>query len=307
MGVKFEKDLFEKLATFFPKFKILSEKEIISNYGNDITGIDILLFNDLKPKDLGKKIYIHIFIQCKWINKTISIRDVNHFIQCYNQIIKMKDLNESDSYILYCSKLGLSKPSKDAFNKINNSFDIYENNMDNCITNIIKQISTILNVKPKIKNSNIEYKEDIIPISKSNENNMYKIIEFEKPTIRNNSEIKSKLLKISSELYLFLINIKNYLQNNGFSHNDRMGLHVEVLNNKDEPLHLFLERVNVLEGREINVKNDNNYDVVGRALVLKLGNLEGYNKIAKITIAYFEEDGKALKALDIVKDFIKNI
>jgi hypothetical protein len=40
--------------------------------------------------------------------------------------------------------------------------------------------------------------------------------------------------------------------------------------------------------RCIDVKNPDNYDIVGRAVALMLGDLEGYNKDPKITIAFLE-------------------
>ena len=128
-------------------------------------------------------------------------------------------------------------------------------------------------------------------------------VEYDDPLQRNVGECKSKLLKPGSELYNYITKLKNVLRQNGFLHLDRMGLHSEVLNDNNESLETFLSRVQILENREIDVKNADNYDVVGRAVALMLGDLDGYNKDAKITIAYFDGD----KATDALKCILDNI
>jgi hypothetical protein len=91
-------------------------------------------------------------------------------------------------------------------------------------------------------------------------------VEFNNPDRRDKNEKKSKLLRPDSELYVHLMKLKEQLKLGGFDHNDRMGLHSEVLNNDNESLETFLSRVKSLEGREIDHKNPANYKVVGRAV-----------------------------------------
>ena len=75
------------------------------------------------------------------------------------------------------------------------------------------------------------------------------------------------------------------------------------MNNRDEPLETYLYRVAALEGRRYNIKDKNNYDVVGRAVVFLLGELEGYEKDAKVTISFLEDDNRE-EALKIIYDAI---
>lgn len=128
-------------------------------------------------------------------------------------------------------------------------------------------------------------------------------VEYNDYKQRNKGEKKSKLLKPDSKLYNYIIKLKEILCQNGFVHQDRMGLHSEVLNDGKETLETFLERVKMLEGREIDVKNPKNYSVIGRAIVLLLGDLDGYNKDAHITIAFFNDD----KTLEAYKYIIYHI
>jgi hypothetical protein len=129
-------------------------------------------------------------------------------------------------------------------------------------------------------------------------------LEYEEPEIRNENEMKSKLLKIGSELYIHLTKLRNLLDRKGFKHTGyNMGLHTEVLNNRDESLETYLYRVAALEGRRYNIKDKNNYDVVGRAVVFLLGELEGYEKDAKVTISFLEDDNRE-EALKIIYDAI---
>ena len=136
--------------------------------------------------------------------------------------------------------------------------------------------------------------------------NIYLLVEYDEPTKRNVGEFKSKLLKPGSELFNFLTKLKTNLRSKGFHHQDRMGLHTEVLNSSDESLEVFLDRVKVLEGKKIDIKDHNNYDIVGRAICIMLGDLEGYNKDAKITIAYLP-DVNLNDVLKVIYEYIDSI
>jgi hypothetical protein len=131
----------------------------------------------------------------------------------------------------------------------------------------------------------------------------YLKLEFNEPNIRCIGEKKSKLLLVGSELYNYISNLKKILRDNGFNHDNRMDLHIEVLNNDTESVDDFLNRIKKLEGKLINIYEPNNYIIVGRAVGLKIAKLEGYNKEAKITIAFFDND----KQYDAILCILQNI
>jgi hypothetical protein len=129
-------------------------------------------------------------------------------------------------------------------------------------------------------------------------------LEFEDPEIRNTNEKKSKLLKIGSDLHIHLLRMRNLLDKNGYNHDGHsIGLHTEVLNrNGNETLETFLVRVASLEGRRFNIKDINNYDIIGRAIVFLVGELDGYLRDAHITISYLpSKDPK--EALQIIYNY----
>jgi hypothetical protein len=133
----------------------------------------------------------------------------------------------------------------------------------------------------------------------------YLKLEYNEPTKRCNGEKKSKLLDSKSELYKFIHGIKSVFKLNGLAHSDRMDLHTEVLNN-NETLETFLERVKLLEGRNISINDPKNYGTMGNAVVLLLGTIPNYNK-PHITIAYFDNKEKTTLAYDFLLNYIKKI
>jgi hypothetical protein len=352
-GILFEQMLYDSIKQYFPDFIIRREKEVKDEYGNDISAIDIEIYKNLKLKDLKKERNIHIFIQAKWKDSAESIKNINHFIKCCDEIKNMKKLDENDIYCIYATKVDISSTSKDALSKLNQGENIVCDDMERCVYTVSKRIADIFEKKiPKFinkqehikllqsdnyeemkkadliklvielyeykishakklkhaelvkilvnKNINSEIKDDNIKI-----NDKHKIIkvEYNEPNIRCIGENKSKLLKPNSELYNHIIKIKDILKQNRFNHQDRMDLHTEVLNDNTETYDDFIKRVNILEGREIDIKNPDNYDIIGRAIVLLLGELEGYNKDAKITIAFIDND----KIQDAMKCLLANI
>lgn len=137
---------------------------------------------------------------------------------------------------------------------------------------------------------------------KNVESQIQVILKFEDHTKRNSNEKKSKLLKNGSELYNHISKLKNILEKKGFkSEGYLIGLHSEVLNNNSESLDTYLYRVALLEGRSYNIKDKNNYGVMGRAVVFFLGYLEGYNKDSHVTIAFLPNKDTT-EALKIIYD-----
>lgn len=354
MGREFENFVYENIRQIIPKYIVRREQDVKDDYGKDISAVDIEIFKDIKVKDIGKEKNTHIFIQCKWKDSSEQSSSVNHFIHCCNQIINMKKLKDDECHCFYVTKCPITKVSQEALDKLKNGKNIYDENMDFCIKDIIKNISNCLNIKlPKqisveipIDDGNLNYEElkkiqlvmmamkefninkstankfkhsELVKMLKDKkqtetndscddtiQNTNFMTVEYDEPNNRCPGEMKSKLLKPGSDLYNFITKIKNYLRTNGYPHQDRMGLHSEVLNDNSESLETFLKRVDDLEGRKIDVKNFENYDVVGRAVVLLLGDLEEYNKDAKITIAYFGDVDKAEQAIKIVEKYINS-
>jgi len=128
-------------------------------------------------------------------------------------------------------------------------------------------------------------------------------LEFLNPEIRLPQERKSKLLNPDSELYKYIKKYKLYLQENGFPHENRMDLHVEVLNNNFESEAEFLNRVTKLEGRDINVAESLKY--ANKYIYIDLGNLQGYHGVPHITVAYFGQvdSNYTKKAFDLFSVF----
>jgi len=59
----------------------------------------------------------------------------------------------------------------------------------------------------------------------------------------------------------------------------------------------------MLEGREYDIKDSQNYDIIGRAIVFVLGDIDGYNKDLKITFAFLDND----KIQDAYRYIIDNL
>ena len=129
-------------------------------------------------------------------------------------------------------------------------------------------------------------------------------LEFNEPHTRCCGEKKSKLLRKDSNLYNHIIKLKNILRLNGFNHQDRMDLHVEVLNINTEPIEEFIKRVNLLEGQIVDINDPKIYSICGRSVALLLGNVEGYNGIAKITIIFIDDNDKIKAALKCILENI---
>jgi len=129
-------------------------------------------------------------------------------------------------------------------------------------------------------------------------------LQFEEPEIRNKNEKKSKLMKIGSDLHIHLLKLRNELDKNLYKHDGHsIGLHTEVLNrNGNETLETFLSRIALLEGRRFNIKDTNNYDIIGKAIVFLVGELEGYERDAHITISYLPNNDPK-EALQIIYNY----
>jgi hypothetical protein len=260
--------------------------------------------NQIKPKIEVEDIYDDN-TDYKELKKAILIELV---IKRYNikrsNLLKLKHADLVD--ILVSKNGGTNETSVDVIEEINDKVNPNPNSLENkgsgnknsseieMKSKLCHTISQCFNIK---SSENVE--ECIVKLDEK-----FMTLEYEEPEIRNENEMKSKLLKIGSELYIHLTKLRNLLDRKGFKHTGyNMGLHTEVLNNRDESLETYLYRVAALEGRRYNIKDKNNYDVVGRAVVFLLGELEGYEKDAKVTISFLEDDNRE-EALKIIYDAI---
>jgi hypothetical protein len=260
--------------------------------------------NQIKPKIEVEDIYDDN-TDYKELKKAILIELV---IKRYNikrsNLLKLKHADLVD--ILVSKNGGTNETSVDVIEEINDKVNPNPNSLENkgsgnknsseieMKSKLCHTISQCFHIK---SSENVE--ECIVKLDEK-----FMTLEYEEPEIRNENEMKSKLLKIGSELYIHLTKLRNLLDRKGFKHTGyNMGLHTEVLNNRDESLETYLYRVAALEGRRYNIKDKNNYDVVGRAVVFLLGELEGYEKDAKVTISFLEDDNRE-EALKIIYDAI---
>jgi pantothenate kinase len=110
IGNKFEEDI--GLILKKTKAFIMNEIDIRREFGNNNSAIDHLLYyND--------NIY---FFQDKWRISKPTISDINHFIQCVNNIAEKTG---KKCYAIYLSKMPLTKGGLDAFYEQNNKGNIF--------------------------------------------------------------------------------------------------------------------------------------------------------------------------------------
>lgn len=97
-----------QLAKHFDHWDIYTEKEIRNLFGSEISGIDHLILCDNNI----------ITIQDKWESSTPTIRDINHFIKCSDDIFKRKEYKKKSYHGLFVSK----KPcGKDGLKSLTNA------------------------------------------------------------------------------------------------------------------------------------------------------------------------------------------
>lgn len=130
LGFDFEYKIHEILDK--TNYELLNEKQIIKKYGRIAHGIDHLLFvNDFI-----------IGFQDKWMNKSNSNKDVNHFINALNIIIIIE---KKLCLAFYLSKMPLTCIAKDIFkfyndNTVNKYYNICNENQEE----LFKQLKIIL-------------------------------------------------------------------------------------------------------------------------------------------------------------------
>jgi hypothetical protein len=111
IGREFENEVHNRLFLHIKYTEILREKDVRSKYGIHNTCIDHMFeYNGLI-----------ICIQDKWEITPSPISKINHFIQCVTNI--NSQINKP-SIGIYLSRVGITKPSKEAFleqNRLNGS------------------------------------------------------------------------------------------------------------------------------------------------------------------------------------------
>jgi hypothetical protein len=282
----------------------------------------------LKDLKLGENIYISEMKNCVFtiLNKILAFYGKSQI----EQIIEFNDIYDDNTDYIELKKVTLIEIIFKRYNvKKSNLRRLKKQDLVDIIVSKNVKVVPVVSTGATVTNNNILEAIEYLSETKTNnkilevikdlpetveenpiildEKNM--TLEYEEPEKRNNNEKKSKLLKIGSELHIFLLKLKNKLDQNKFKDTGyNMGLHTEVLNNDHESLETYLSRVSALEGRIFNVKDKNNYDIFGRAVVFLVGELEGYEKDAKITIAFLDERKynreDREKALQIIYDNI---
>jgi hypothetical protein len=119
-------------------------------------------------------------------------------------------------------------------------------------------------------------------------------IAFENPNERLKGEVRSKLLKTGSPLWVFLDTLRDKLvEKYGYLVGPmRMGYHIELIKNVDgmsnqEISDMSVTRSKFLEGKVIQVPVDvRNLTWMGKALVVTTPYVEGYGP-THITVAFF--------------------
>ena len=242
-----------------------------------------------------------ILIQCEKCNNKhiLSINDKSYldasditihtnYYYCSN--VTCNKCNNKTNQLIYNNPFYNFMNESDKLNF--NEKSILVNNNTNEIIKFEKETSKEISEIELLKNKLIEMEKKIeilnLQLNKFIVTENYLKLEFNEPLKRCKGEYKSKLLLETSKLYKYLHNLKKIIRENNYNHNDRMDLHIEVLNNENESIEEFLKRVNELEGKEINIADPRNYIVNNSSISLMIGRIENYKKIIKITIAFFE-------------------
>jgi hypothetical protein len=121
IGRNFEKNIHSYLES--TKLVVHREKDVKSLFGKNNSAIDHMIVTDT----------FIICFQDKWMVSKPTISNINHFIQCVNNVSKIASKN---CYGIYLSNLPLTDDANKAFiaeNSINNSLNfisIVDNNED---------------------------------------------------------------------------------------------------------------------------------------------------------------------------------
>jgi len=300
---------FIKCCDEIKNMKKIDENDIYCIYATKVD-VSITSKEALSKLTNGENIYCDDMERCVY---TVSKRIADIFgkkipkfvnkieVQQLMQSTNYDDMKKANLITLVINLYGYKKSHATKFKHAELVKILINKNDDNNIKENEGDVVKIL--INKNDDNNIKENDDEVVNNKIDNNTHIVKVEYNEPNIRSSNEVKSKLLKKDSKLYNHLIKLKEILKQNGFDHQDRMDLHTEVLNDNKESTEEFIKRVNILEGKDIDIKNPENYDIIGRAIVLLLGDLEGYNKDAKITIAFIDNN----KIKDAMKCLLDNI
>jgi len=111
-GTAFENEIHQLLST--TKLKVLREIDVVNKYGKTNKGIDHLLYDDNNN--------VIICIQTKFTSSKPQLQQINHFIQCVENI----SLIDNKKCIgIYLTKLPLTATAYEAFINKNKKYDNY--------------------------------------------------------------------------------------------------------------------------------------------------------------------------------------
>lgn len=111
-GINFENEIHELLVT--TKLKILREIDVVNKYGKTNKGIDHLLYDDNNNTI--------ICIQTKFTSSKPQLQQINHFIQCVENI---SSIDNKKCIGIYFTKLPLTSTAYEAFSNKNNKSNNY--------------------------------------------------------------------------------------------------------------------------------------------------------------------------------------
>lgn len=146
-GWFFEEEMYKVLMTIKDVFnlEILREIDITREYGNSCFGIDFLLRNNKN----------YVFIQCKWQNNKSNLDAISKFRCACSDIPIPSELKRLH---LFVTKFPMTSTGIEALNKMENSFNIYDDSGNYVMYNVLmlmkKKIITFLSTGLEINEIN---------------------------------------------------------------------------------------------------------------------------------------------------------
>ncbi len=121
---------------------------------------------------------------------------------------------------------------------------------------------------------------------------------------RLDGEAKSKLLRTDSRLHKVLTELKRAIRDRHATNSDRMDLHIELLDARDDAL--LRTRAEILEGQTVDLLDESRWGYTGPAFVLRVPDVDGMTG-RHITVVYFGKHSRPPLPvlLSIVRDVVQ--
>jgi hypothetical protein len=181
-GRFFEDEMYKVLLSLCDNYdiKVIRENDITKEYGTSCFGIDFLV----------KGNNFLVLIQSKWENNKPNLDAISKFRCGFNDIIAEDNVKKLS---LFVSKLPMTAIGLESFNKIENSFNIYDDS----------SFYVMFNTLSIMKNKIISFIEEInIPLKKLDEKSSE--LEETLSIITTESKLSKKEIKEKKEQDLFL-------------------------------------------------------------------------------------------------------